>query len=134
VARRRQARRLAVDILYQADVLGRDPVEVLEEREALGERLPAFTEELVRGVAEHLAEVDALIEAHAEGWTVHRLAGVDRTLIRLGCYEMLHRDDVSVAVATSEAVVAAKSLSTEDSGRFVNGVLGRIAREHAGTG
>jgi N utilization substance protein B len=134
VARRRQARRLAVDILYQADLLGRDPVEVLEEREVLGERLPAFTEELVRGVAEHLAEVDALIEAHAEGWTVHRLAGVDRTLIRLGCYEMLHRDDVSVAVATSEAVVAAKSLSTEDSGRFVNGVLGRIAREHAGTG
>lgn len=133
MARRRQARRLAVDILYQADVLGRRPEEVLEERRALGERVPSFTEDLVRGVGEHLPELDALIEEHAEGWSVHRLAGVDRTLLRLACYEMLHRDDISVAVATSEAVVAAKALSTEDSGRFVNGVLGRIARERAGT-
>jgi N utilization substance protein B len=134
VARRRQARRLAVDILYQADVLGRRPEEVLEERRALGERVPSFTEGLVRGVGEHLPELDALIEEHAEGWSVHRLAGVDRTLLRLACFEMLYREDISVAVATSEAVVAAKALSTEDSGRFVNGVLGRIARERAGTG
>lgn len=134
MARRRQARRLAVDILYQADLLGRPPEEVLEERRALGERVPSFTEGLVRGVGEHLPELDALIEEHAEGWSVHRLAGVDRTLLRLACFEMLYRDDVSVAVATSEAVVAAKALSTEDSGRFVNGVLGRIARERAGTG
>ena len=134
MARRRQARRLAVDILYQADVLGRRPEEVLEERRALGERVPSFTEGLVRGVGEHLPELDALIEEHAEGWSVHRLAGVDRTLLRLACFEMLYRDDISVAVATSEAVVAAKALSTEDSGRFVNGVLGRIARERAGTG
>lgn len=133
MARRRQARRLAVDILYQADVLGRRSEDVLEERRALGERVPSFTEDLVRGVGEHLPELDALIEEHAEGWSVHRLAGVDRTLLRLACFEMLYRDDVSVAVATSEAVVAAKALSTEDSGRFVNGVLGRIARERAGT-
>jgi transcription antitermination protein NusB len=123
-----------VDILYQADLLGRDPTQVLEERKALGEKIPGFTEELVRGVAGRLDELDELIGDHAEGWTVQRMAGVDRTLLRLACYEMLHREDISVAVATSEAVAAAKSLSTEDSGRFVNGILGRIARERAGAG
>jgi transcription antitermination protein NusB len=134
VARRRQARRLAVDILYQADVLGRDPVQVLEERKALAEKIPGFTEQLVLGVAERLEDLDDLLGDHAEGWTVHRMAGVDRTLLRLACYEMLYREDVSAAVAISEAVAAAKSLSTEDSGRFVNGILGRIARERAEAG
>jgi transcription antitermination protein NusB len=133
VARRRQARRRAVDILYQADVVGRRPVDVLEERKALAEKVPGFTEDLVRGTAEHLAELDDLIGEHAEGWTVHRMAAVDRTLLRLACYEILYRDDISPAVAISEAVAAAKELSTEDSGRFVNGILGRIARERAGT-
>jgi N utilization substance protein B len=123
-----------VDILYQADLLGRDPTQVLEERKALGEKMPGFTEELVRGVADRLEELDELIGDHAEGWTVQRMAGVDRTLLRLACYEMLHREDISVAVAISEAVAAAKSLSTDDSGRFVNGILGRIARERAGAG
>ena len=134
MARRRQARRLAVDILYQADLLGRDPVQVLEERKGLGEKIPGFTAELVLGVAERLEALDELLGDHAEGWTVQRMAGVDRTLLRLACYEMLYREDVSVAVAISEAVAAAKSLSTEDSGRFVNGILGRIARERAGAG
>lgn len=133
MARRRQARRRAVDILYQADVVGRRPVDVLEERKALAEKVPGFTEDLVRGTAEHLAELDDLIGEHAEGWTVHRMAAVDRTLLRLACYEILYRDDISPAVAISEAVAAAKELSTEDSGRFVNGILGRIARERAGT-
>ena len=134
MARRRQARRRAVDILYQADVVGRDPVSVLEDRKAVGEKVPGFTEELVRGVTERLDELDRLIGDHAEGWTVHRMAAVDRTLLRLACYEILYRDDISVAVAASEAVAAAKELSTEDSGRFVNGILGRIARERAGAG
>ncbi|HEX2031810.1 MAG TPA: transcription antitermination factor NusB [Actinomycetota bacterium] len=134
MARRRAARRLAVDILYQADLLERDPVDVLDERRALGERIPGFTEALVRGVAEHRAELDALIGDHAEEWTVERMAPVDRTLLRVACEEMLNRDDVSPAVAISEAVAAANALSTEDSGRFVNGILGRIARERAGAG
>jgi transcription antitermination protein NusB len=133
VARRRQARRRAVDILYQADVVGRHPLDVLEERKALAEKVPGFTEDLVRGTAEHLAELDDLIGEHAEGWTVHRMAAVDRTLLRLACYEILYRNDVSPAVAISEAVASAKELSTEDSGRFVNGILGSIARERAGT-
>jgi N utilization substance protein B len=134
VARRRQARRLAVDILYQADLTHRDPLEVLDERRTLGERVPRFTEELVTGVAGHLDELDRVIGEHAEGWTVQRMATVDRTLLRLACYEILYREDISVAVAASQAVAAAKELSTEDSGRFVNGILGRIARERAEAG
>jgi transcription antitermination protein NusB len=134
MARRRQARRWAVDVLYQADMVGRHPLDVLEERRALGEKIPAFTEDLVRGTTEHVDEFDRLIGDHAEGWTVPRMTAVDRTLLRLACYEILYRDDVSTAVAISEAVAAAGELSTEDSGRFVNGILGKIARERAGTG
>jgi N utilization substance protein B len=133
VARRRQARRRAVDVLYQADVVGRDPLNVLEERKALSEKVPGFAEDLVRGTAEHVAELDDLIGEYAEGWTVDRMAVVDRAVLRVAAYELLYREDVPDAVAIDEAVAAAKELSTEDSGRFVNGVLGRIARERAGT-
>jgi transcription antitermination protein NusB len=131
VAKRREARRLAVSILYQADLAGRPPGEILEDRRSLGVRVPGFAEELVRGVAERQEELDRLIGDHAEGWTVPRMAGVDRAVLRVACYEMLFRDDVPTAVAIAEAVATAKELSTADSGRFVNGVLGRIARERA---
>lgn len=128
MARRRDSRRRAALILYQADVTGRPPGEVLAERESLGERIPAFTRELVESVAAHLPELDRIIGSYAEGWVVERMAAVDRALLRLACHEILHREDVPTAVAIDEAVRAAKELSTEDSGRFVNGVLGRIAR------
>jgi N utilization substance protein B len=132
VTTRRDARRRAIDILIQADLTHRPPEVVLEELDSLGERIPTFTIELVRGVAAQLDELDRMIGEHAEGWTVPRMAVVDRTLLRVACHEMLQRDDIPVAVAIDEAVEAAKELSTEDSGRFVNGLLGRIAREHAG--
>ncbi len=132
MAGRRQARRKAVLILYQADLTGRGALEVLEERRSLGERIPAFTEELVTGVADRREELDGIIGEHAEGWTVERMAAVDRTLLRVACFEILHLEDVPVGVAIDEAVEAAKTLSTEDSGRFVNGILGRIARERTG--
>jgi N utilization substance protein B len=136
MTRRRDARRTAVGILYQADLTGRSPLEVLDERRGLGQRsgLSAFAEELVRGVAERRDELDRVIGEHAEGWTVPRMASVDRTLLRVACFEILYREDVPAAVAVDEAVAAAKELSTEDSGRFVNGVLGKIVRERAGTG
>ena len=132
MARRRDARRLAVSILYQADMAGRSALEVLQERRALGIRVPGFTEDLVTGVEERRTELDRLLGEHAEGWSVPRMAAVDRAVLRLACYELLFRDDVPTAVAIDEAVAAAKELSTADSGRFVNGVLGRIARERAG--
>ena len=128
MASRRQGRRQAVDILYQSDVTGRDAIEVLREWEAAGKRISTFATELVHGVRDHLAELDALIGEAAEDWTIDRLAALDRTILRVATYEVLHLEDVPTAVAIDEAVAAAKELSTEDSGRFVNGVLGRIAR------
>lgn len=134
MTRRHDARRLAVNLLYQADVTGRTGLDVLTEQLANEVRLPAFTRELVEGVAANLAELDEILGTYAEEWTVERMAAVDRTLLRLACHELLHRDDVPVAVAIDEAVRAAKELSTDDSGRFVNGILGRIASERAGAG
>ncbi|MGH2691953.1 MAG: transcription antitermination factor NusB [Actinomycetota bacterium] len=134
MARRRDARRLAAGIIHQADVAGRDPVDVLVERRELGERVPGFAEELVRGVSENREELDRLISAHSEAWPVSRMPVVDRTLIRIACFELLYRDDIPPGAVISQAVEAAKELSTEDSSRFVNGILGKIASERTETG
>jgi N utilization substance protein B len=124
--RRRAARRKAIDILYQADVTERSARTVMHDWQTAGRTVPTYTESLVSGVERDLPNIDALLAAHSEGWTVHRMAVVDRTILRVACYEL--RSGVPVAVAINEAVEAAKRLSTEDSGRFINGVLGRIAR------
>jgi N utilization substance protein B len=134
VARRRDARRHAVQILYQSDVARRSPADVLEERREMGTRVSGFTEDLVRGVAGHLDELDELIGRYAQGWTVPRMVSVDRAILRVAAYEILYRDDVPAAAAIDEAVAAATEMSTEGSGGFVNGILGRIARDHAPSG
>jgi transcription antitermination protein NusB len=134
MARRRDARRLAAGILHQADVAGRDALEVLTERRDLGERVPGFTEELVRGVVEKHDELDRLIAGHSEAWPISRMPVVDRTLLRIACFELLYRDDVPPSAVISQAVEAAKELSTDDSSRFVNGVLGKIASERTEAG
>jgi N utilization substance protein B len=134
VARRRDARRLAVAIVFQADVMGVSAAEALEERRSLGERIPRFTEELVDGVAGRLPEIDKVLEEHLQEWTIERLAAVDRAILRVASHELLHREDVPPSVAIDEAVEAAKALSTDDSGRFVNGVLGAIAEDRARAG
>ncbi len=129
MAGRRRARRRALDILYQADITGTDPLVVIGEWEAAGRDVEPFADELVEGVASHLSEIDELLGRFAEDWTVERMASLDRTILRIACFELLHRPDVPPSAAISEAVEAAKELSTEDSSRFVNGILGRIARE-----
>lgn len=127
MARRRAARRRALDIIYQADATSRSPAQVLEDRQAFGERIPGFTAELVSGVSEHLEEIDRRIGNHAIDWTVARMASVDRAILRLAVYELLYREDIPTAVAIDEAVRAAKRLSTKESSGFVNGILGRLA-------
>ena len=126
---RRQERRLAIDILFQADVTGSDGRSVLAAWQDSGREIPSFTRALVEGVADHAGELDGTIGGHSEGWTVDRMASVDRTILRVAAYELLFGREVPVGAAIDEAVRAAKDLSTEDSGRFVNGVLGKIARE-----
>jgi transcription antitermination protein NusB len=125
---RREARRLALDILYQADVTGADGRSVLREWTDADRPIPPYTRELVEGVAAVLSELDRTIGTHAESWTVERMASLDRTILRVATYELTSpASGVPIGAAIDEAVRAAKELSTDDSGRFVNGVLGRIA-------
>src|SRR5262245_29749349 len=126
---RRQERRLAIEILFQADVTATDGRTALEGWIGSGREVPSFTRALVEGVSDHLEEIDRTIAAHSEGWTVDRMASVDRTVLRVATFELGFGGDAPIGVAIDEAVRAAKDLSTEDSGRFVNGVLGKIARE-----
>ena len=124
---RTKARKHALDILHTADALDRPVEDVLAEQD----EVVAFTRELVEGVVEHRAELDELIRRYADRWVLERMPIVDRNLLRIGIFELLHRPDVPAAAAINEAVELAKLLSTEDSGRFVNGLLGRVAREHS---
>jgi transcription antitermination protein NusB len=130
VTTRREARRLALDILYQADVTNADGRAVLAEWEGADRTIPPYTRQLVEGVSGSVDELDRTIGSHAEGWAVGRMASLDRTILRVATYELTSKDsEVPVGAAIDEAVQAAKELSTEDSGRFVNGVLGKLASE-----
>jgi N utilization substance protein B len=128
---RRRARKRALDVLYEADLRGLDPREVLPNYlQRLTEPLPAhldYTKALATGVGEHKERIDELIASYAEGWTLERMPVVDRNLARIAVYELLWVDDVDAPVAITEAVELARQLSTDDSPRFLNGVLGRIA-------
>jgi len=128
--RRRAARKRALDLLYQADLRGRPIATVLAEHLAADapDPLPEFTVALVRGVNRTIDELDALISRHARDWKLSRMPLVDRNLMRMALYEVLHDPDVPTAVAIDEAVELAAQLSTEDSGRFINGVLSAVAR------
>jgi len=106
--------------------MGRSPRAVLEEWREAGRAVSEYAAELVAGVEGRMAEIDAMIGVRSEGWAVYRMPVIDRTILRVACYEM--ESGVPAAVAIDEAVNAANELSTEESGRFVNGVLGSIAR------
>ena len=88
-----------------------------------------FAEPLIRGALDHREEADALIKKHAQNWDLHRMAAVDRNVLRLAIYEMLHRDDIPPVVSINEAVDIAKKFSTQDSGKFVNGILDKVKGE-----
>jgi N utilization substance protein B len=128
---RRRARKRALDVLYEADLRDRNIAKTLDEYVARlehprPEHLP-YAVSLVEGVASHLDRIDELIASYAEGWTIDRMPVVDRNLARIAVYELLYVDDVDDPVAITEAVELAKELSTDDSPRFLNGILGRIA-------
>jgi len=130
VAARSKARKRALDLLYEADLRGTDPLATLAERVVLGEPpVNPYTAELVEGVVAHRERIDELLGSYAEGWTVERMPGVDRAVLRLGVFELLWRPEVPDAVAIDEAVELAKTLSTDESPRFVNGVLARVLRD-----
>ena len=123
--RRSDQRRAAIVALYQHDVTGR-PVETLLDSGA-----SLFTKELVEGVEVEQPELDALIERHAEGWTLDRIAPLERNILRVALHELLHRTDIPDEVAIDEAVEAAKELCSAEAPRFVNGILGAVLRQEA---
>src|SRR5271156_6731282 len=124
---RSRARKRALDILFEAEQRGLPVLELLSERQSLGETpVPEYAAELVRGVTAHQPEIDNLISENAVDWTLERMPAVDRNVLRLGVYELLWADGVPDGVAISEAVALAEDLSTDASPSFVNGVLARI--------
>jgi N utilization substance protein B len=128
VARRTDQRRAAVVALYQNAVSPR-PVE-----ELLGRDATAFTRELAVGATEGAEELDGLIAHHSVGWTLDRIAPLERSIMRVALYEMLHRPDVPDEVAIDEAVEGAKELCGSDAPGFVNGILGAVRREREAAG
>jgi transcription antitermination protein NusB len=128
---RREARERAFSLLYEADTKGVSPASVLAE---LPVPADPFTTALVEGVGCDLDQIDALIDKHAIGWAIERMPAVDRALLRMATYELTGRDDIPTAVAISEAVDLATEYSTDESGRFVNGVLSAIAADVRPTG
>jgi N utilization substance protein B len=118
--------------LFEAEARGLTPAEAADGRTALAEAkddvaaLHPYTVAVAHGVTEYAVHVDDLIASHLQGWTLDRLPAVDRAILRVAVYELLHADDVPAPVAVDEAVELAKELSTDDSPGFVNGVLGQI--------
>ena len=146
---RRAARRLAIDVLYEAEIRDTLPMDALRARQEEGWVIPvgdedpgvghgqpspdalAYAGSLVAGVQKNHADIDALIGRYADRWAIERMPVVDRTILRIAVFEMLWGKGVPVPVLINEAVEIAKSLSTEDSGRFINGLLGRMAEERS---
>ncbi|MBO4352251.1 MAG: transcription antitermination factor NusB [Eggerthellaceae bacterium] len=131
VHERRLARESALAVLYSSDITEQEVSEIIETGSYPVDDIdfPEYAEALVLGVAEHCEDIDAQLAATSENWALDRMPVVDRAILRLAAYEMLYVDDVPISVAINEAVELAKAYGGEDdSSRFVNGVLGRIAR------
>ena len=117
---RSQARERALSVLYEAQTKGLTPSEVIA---ALPVRPDEFTQRLVRGVEDHVEHLDAVIQSHARNWTIDRMPMLDVSIMRIAAFELEHETATPTAVIINEAVELAKRFSTDDSGRFVNGVL-----------
>jgi transcription antitermination protein NusB len=130
VAARSKARKRALDILFESELRGLPTLQLLSERQSLGDvPVQPYAAELVRGVASHSERIDELISWNLVDWTLERMPAVDRNILRIGVYELLWADGVPDGVAISEAVALAQDLSTDNSAPFVNGVLARIKAE-----
>ena len=131
---RSKARKRALDILYQADVRGDELTTTLAAEAQRAASEPArqaswlYAREIVDGVIDNRDEIDEQIVTHARDWKIERMPAVDRAILRIGVWEIVHNDEVPTAVAIDEAVELAKEFSTDDSGSFVHGVLARISR------
>jgi N utilization substance protein B len=128
---RRQGREAALQALYAIVVGHRDPGDALTELIGTGSdtEYRAFVKDLVLGTLDHADEADLLLKPRLEGWTIERLPTIDRLLLEMGTFELRHRPETPPAVVINEAVELAKKFSTDESNRFVNGVLNAVAKE-----
>jgi N utilization substance protein B len=126
VSARRKARKRALDFLYEADIRSSNAIELLATREEseLSER--DYIMELLVGVDTNKAKIDELITTYAQGWDMDRMPAIDRNILRIALFEILFKHDLDDEVAASEAIEIATELSTEDSAKYINGILGRI--------
>ena len=129
---RSKARKQALDLLYEADIRGSSALELLQTRDVIEDGPDArpireFTKDLISGISTNSRKIDELITTYAQGWDMDRLPAVDRNILRLGIYEVLWSSDVPTSVAIDEALVLAKELSSDESSKYIHGVLGRIA-------
>jgi N utilization substance protein B len=132
VSARSKARKQALDLLYETDIRGTNLVETLISRDIASEGpdprpIRDYTKELVNGVSDNRRKIDELITTYAQGWDMDRLPAVDRNILRLGIYEILWSKDVPTSVAIDESLILAKELSSDESSKYIHGVLGRIA-------
>jgi N utilization substance protein B len=124
---RRKSREAAVIVLYQSDLLGKDPEEVLKNEIDFGKKIDEFALELVIGVNKNRKAIDEEIVGVVENWTIERIAIIDRNILRVAIYEMLFDKDIPLKVSVDEAIEIAKSLGQkDDTPKFINGILGRI--------
>lgn len=129
---RTKARKRALDVLFEADQRGNNATSTLDARILLSGRetpLPPYAIEIVRGVVSRWVEINAIIQDASPAWTIARMPGIDRGLLRIATWEILCNDDVPTSVAINEAVTLATGLSTDESARFINGLLSTIARD-----
>jgi N utilization substance protein B len=132
VSARSKARKQSLDILYEADIRGTLPLDILAARDITEEGPDArpireYTREIITGVAENRRKIDELIATYAQGWDMDRLPAVDRNIMRLALFEILWSPDLDDAIAIDEALSLAKELSTDESAGYIHGVLGRIS-------
>jgi len=123
---------MAFKLLFQTDV-GRNPwqqaMDRMLEEEPLPDKSREFLEQLVKGTLQHLKEIDQLISQHSREWSLERMANTDRNILRMAVFEIKYIEDVPAGAAINEAVELAKRYGDENSGKFVNGILGQIVRE-----
>jgi N utilization substance protein B len=134
VAARRRARKRALELLFEAEQRGMNVADLLEQRIAAPTTqhpLPEYAVEVVRGVVAHWREIDEILTTWSHGWSLERMAAVDRAALRIGVWEIVWNDEVPDMVAVSEAVDLVQAMSTDDSPGFVNGLLARVSEVKA---
>ena len=128
MAARSKARKRALDFLYEADIKNVSAKDLFASRGATELSQDPYVGEVIQGVSEHIGKIDELIITYAQGWDMDRMPPIDRNILRIALYEILWGSDIPNQVAADEAVELGKSLSTDESASYINGVIGRIIK------